>query len=47
MELSRFRNMKLKNFSSEMYARVAFATEAATDSDIFLMDQVLSVGMRL
>ncbi|MDO8724981.1 MAG: ATP-binding cassette domain-containing protein [Candidatus Methanoperedens sp.] len=28
-ELSRFRNMKLKNFSSGMYARLAFATAAA------------------
>jgi ABC-type polysaccharide/polyol phosphate transport system ATPase subunit len=28
-ELERFRNMKLKNFSSGMYARLAFATAAA------------------
>jgi len=30
-ELGRFRNMKLKNFSSGMYARLAFATAAATE----------------
>src|SRR3990172_800333 len=33
-ELQRFRNMKLKNFSSGMYARLAFATAAADDCDI-------------
>ncbi|MCX9083253.1 MAG: ATP-binding cassette domain-containing protein [Candidatus Methanoperedens sp.] len=33
-ELSRFRNMKLKNFSSGMYSRLAFATAVATDPDI-------------
>ena len=43
-ELERFRNMKLKNFSSGMYARLAFATAAATDPDILLIDEVLSVG---
>ncbi len=43
-ELPRFRNMKLKNFSSGMYARLAFATAAATDPDILLIDEVLSVG---
>src|SRR4030067_230190 len=43
-ELSRFRNMKLKNFSSGMYARLAFATAAATDPDILLIDEVLAVG---
>ena len=30
-ELGRFRNMKLKNFSSGMYARLAFATAVATE----------------
>ncbi|MFZ3383027.1 MAG: Wzt carbohydrate-binding domain-containing protein, partial [Candidatus Methanoperedens sp.] len=43
-ELERFRNMKLKNFSSGMYARLAFATAAATDPDILLIDEVLAVG---
>lgn len=43
-ELERFRNMRLKNFSSGMYARLAFATAAATDPDLLLIDEVLSVG---
>src|SRR3972149_5216439 len=43
-ELQRFRNMKLKNFSSGMYARLAFATATATDPDILLIDEVLAVG---
>jgi ABC-type polysaccharide/polyol phosphate transport system ATPase subunit len=43
-ELSRFRQMKLKNFSSGMYARLAFATATATDPDILLIDEVLAVG---
>ena len=43
-ELPRFRNMKLKNFSSGMYARLAFATAVATDPDILLIDEVLAVG---
>jgi lipopolysaccharide transport system ATP-binding protein len=43
-QLPKFRNMKLKNFSSGMYARLAFATAAATDPDILLIDEVLAVG---
>ncbi len=43
-ELSRFRNMKLKNFSSGMYARLAFATAVATEPDMLLIDEVLAVG---
>ncbi len=43
-ELQRFRNMKLKNFSSGMYARLAFATATATEPDILLIDEVLAVG---
>jgi ABC-type polysaccharide/polyol phosphate transport system ATPase subunit len=43
-ELERFRNMKLKNFSSGMYARLAFATATATDPEVLLIDEVLSVG---
>src|SRR3989304_10123939 len=31
-ELGRFRNMKLKNFSSGMYARLAFATAASKEA---------------
>jgi len=43
-ELERFREMKLKNFSSGMYARLAFATAFATEPDIYLIDEVLAVG---
>jgi len=43
-ELSRFRNMKLKNFSSGMYVRLAFATAISTDPDILLIDEVMAVG---
>ncbi|MDI9643097.1 MAG: ABC transporter ATP-binding protein [Archaeoglobales archaeon] len=43
-ELEKFRNMKLKNFSSGMYARLAFATAVATEPEILLIDEVLAVG---
>ena len=43
-ELKRFRNTKLKNFSSGMYARLAFSTAIATDPDILLIDEALAVG---
>lgn len=43
-ELENFRNAKLKNFSSGMYARLAFATAFATEPDIYLIDEVLAVG---
>jgi lipopolysaccharide transport system ATP-binding protein len=43
-ELEKFRNMKLKNFSSGMYARLAFATAVATEPEILLVDEVLAVG---
>jgi ABC-type polysaccharide/polyol phosphate transport system ATPase subunit len=43
-ELQRFESMKLKNFSSGMVMRLAFATAIQTDPDIFLVDEVLSVG---
>jgi lipopolysaccharide transport system ATP-binding protein len=43
-ELKRFENMKLKNFSSGMYVRLAFATAIQTDPDVLLVDEVLSVG---
>src|SRR3972149_10053545 len=36
--------MKLKNFSSGMYMRLAFATATATDPDLLLIDEVLAVG---
>lgn len=43
-ELERFKQMKLKNFSSGMYMRLAFATATATDPEILLIDEVLAVG---
>lgn len=43
-ELEKFKNMKLKNFSSGMYARLAFATAIATEPEILLIDEVLAVG---
>lgn len=43
-ELKRFENMKLRNFSSGMYVRLAFATAIQTDPDIMLVDEVLAVG---
>jgi len=43
-ELERFADIKLKNFSSGMYARLAFATAVQVDPNIILMDEVLSVG---
>lgn len=43
-ELRKFENMKLKNFSSGMNARLAFSTAVATEPDILLLDEVLAVG---
>jgi lipopolysaccharide transport system ATP-binding protein len=43
-ELRRFENMKLRNFSSGMYVRLAFSTAIQTDPDIMLVDEVLAVG---
>ena len=43
-ELKKFENMKLKNFSSGMYLRLAFATAIHATPDTFLIDEVLAVG---
>jgi lipopolysaccharide transport system ATP-binding protein len=43
-ELKRFEDMKLKNFSSGMYVRLAFSIAIQTDPDILLLDEVLAVG---
>ncbi len=43
-ELRDFGEMKLKNFSSGMRVRLAFAVMVETDPDILLIDEVLAVG---
>lgn len=43
-ELERFINQKLKNYSSGMYVRLAFAMAIHANKDILLMDEVLAVG---
>lgn len=43
-ELEKFQDTKLKNFSSGMYARLAFATAVQVNPDIILVDEILSVG---
>lgn len=42
--LEKFRDTKLKNFSSGMQVRLAFSTAIQTDPEILLMDEVLAVG---
>jgi lipopolysaccharide transport system ATP-binding protein len=42
--LERFRDTKLRNFSSGMYVRLAFSTAIRTDPQILLLDEVLAVG---
>ena len=43
-ELEKFEDVKLKNFSSGMYARLAFATAIQINPDIIIIDEVLQVG---
>ena len=43
-ELRRFQNMRLRNFSSGMYVRLAFSIAIETDPDILLLDEVFAVG---
>lgn len=43
-DLHDFMEMKLKNFSSGMQVRLAFAIAATIDADIYLCDEVLAVG---
>lgn len=43
-ELKNFENMKLKNFSSGMYLRLAFSTAVCANPEILLIDEVLAVG---
>jgi lipopolysaccharide transport system ATP-binding protein len=43
-ELKRFQDMRLRNFSSGMYVRLAFSIAIETDPDILLLDEVFAVG---
>jgi ABC-type polysaccharide/polyol phosphate transport system ATPase subunit len=43
-ELEEFIDLKLKNYSSGMLVRLAFATAIQVDADILLIDEVLAVG---
>lgn len=43
-ELKKFENMKLKNFSSGMYVRLAFSTAIHAVPDTLLIDEVFAVG---
>jgi ABC-2 type transport system ATP-binding protein len=43
-ELREFADLKLKNYSSGMRVRLAFAIAMQTDPDVLLLDEVLAVG---
>jgi ABC-type polysaccharide/polyol phosphate transport system ATPase subunit len=43
-ELEEFTDLKLKNYSSGMYVRLAFAVMIQVDADVLLIDEVLAVG---
>ena len=43
-ELEKFADTKLKNFSSGMQMRLAFATSVLVNPDILLLDEVFAVG---
>lgn len=43
-ELQQFMEMPLKNYSSGMVARIAFAIATVTEPDLLIVDEVLSVG---
>jgi len=43
-EIEKFVDLKLKNFSSGMRSRLAFAIAKEADADLYLVDEVLAVG---
>ncbi len=43
-ELNNFMDMPLKNYSSGMVARIAFAIATVTEPDVLIVDETLSVG---
>jgi ABC-2 type transport system ATP-binding protein len=43
-ELEEFADLKLKNYSSGMHVRLAFASSIQADADVYLVDEVLAVG---
>jgi ABC-type polysaccharide/polyol phosphate transport system ATPase subunit len=43
-ELEDFLDLKLKNYSSGMHVRLAFAVATQVDADVLLIDEVLAVG---
>ncbi len=43
-ELQEFKDLKLKNYSSGMFVRLAFSVAIQVDADVLLIDEVLAVG---
>jgi len=42
--VSKFINLKLKNFSTGMQLRLGFSIAMQTEADVFLLDEILAVG---
>jgi len=43
-ELREFQDLKIKNYSSGMYVRLAFSVAIQVDADLLLIDEILAVG---